>query len=169
MVVLDATAGNRNMWKQVDFNPPHTVFIDVETKLYRPPTIFADNRCSPFRDDVFDCVFYDPPFVWSIAPWFMNASKKDKLARGAPFYGDAKSKRQMLVDIHKAQKEFQRLTNRLCFKWGELRLSLWKILPFFKDWKIKQIKEQKNPHHTSRLKGKSKWKTYWVTFVHSSR
>jgi len=157
-MMLDATAGNRHMWPNK--TPPNVVFIDKEFGLAIPPDIFADNHHCPFRDGVFDCIFYDPPYSVHQVIWFMNKQTRKHGGLGY-YYGKFDSKTDLFSSVHKAQKEFQRLTNRLCFKWNEYQVSIWKILPFFKGWTIKQIKE----HKSKWQRGKDK--TYWITFVRS--
>ena len=96
-------------------------------------------------------------------PWWTD---KDRAGgtRG-DYFGDFKSKRELISYIHKAQREFQKYTNILCFKWGERSVSLWNILSLFtKDgWQIiheREIKANRN------VGGKSSNKNWWVTFIH---
>ncbi len=50
--VLDATAGNRLIWKKGGRGKnPDIVYLDFEYDLAKPPTVFADNRHLPFRRD----------------------------------------------------------------------------------------------------------------------
>ena len=116
-MMLDATAGNRMMWKKNKFNF-NALFLDKEINLKVPPNIIADNRKLPFRGDVFDCVVFDPPhFVGSIFPW-MNDPKYRS------FYSQWKSKIECFSSISKSQKEFARVSSRLCFKWNDISVSL---------------------------------------------
>ena len=144
MVVLDATAGNRDMWKPAKYNPPHTIFLDREFRLKRPPTIFADYRYCPFRDDVFDCVIFDPPFMSRRNPpiYWNDPTASDEYRNWKGFkitnrwWGVNISKIELWSGIHKAQEEFKRISKRVCLKWNELDYNLGKVLVFFKDWKI---------------------------------
>jgi len=61
-MILDATAGNRTMWKVKDAEG--IIYIDMERRLMNKPTIFADNNTTPFLDKAFDTIFYDPPHKW---------------------------------------------------------------------------------------------------------
>ena len=159
-MMLDATAGNRMIWPNK--NPSNVIFLDKEIGLARSPDIFADNRFCPFRDNVFDCVIFDPPHSCSIPPWWSDpATSKKRRGNLASWYGKFENKTDMFSSINKAQKEFARVAKRLCLKWSELEVSLWKILPFFREWKIIQTK----PHKGKFKVGKTK--TYWVTFVNS--
>lgn len=158
MVMLDSTAGNRLMW--ANKNPPHVVFMDKEPRLKISPDIIADFRWCPFRGGVFDCVLFDPPHYINAPPWHLDPTSYNPVKGVTPFYGNFTSKGEMLSHIHKAQKEFQRLTNRLCFKWSEVRISLWKIIPFFRDWEILQTKNFKADLNFKKGTG-----YYWVTMI----
>jgi len=154
-MMLDATAGNRMMWPNK--NPPNIIFIDREIRLLISPHVFADFRFCPFRKDVFDCIIFDPPHLIKKGgpmPWFSDPSKV-----GNKWYGNFDNKIECLTSIHKAQKEFNRIGKRLCFKWNESSISLWNILPFFKDWQIIRKK-----HHKSKYQ-RGKNPTWWITFI----
>ncbi len=165
-MMLDATAGNRLIWENK--NPPHTIFIDKEVRLKQPPHVFADNTRLPFREHIFDCILFDPPFGINMPPWWTNPESKPGRHKDyvPAFYGDFKSKRELLSYIHKAQKEFQRYTNRLCLKWCERNVNLWNILSFFTrdGWrKIHELQiKEKQGTRAWRNVGK---RTYWVTFI----
>jgi len=151
--MLDATAGNRIMWN--GRKAPHTIYMDKEIGLARSPDIFADNRYCPFRDNVFETVIYDPPHYVNAPPWMTDPEGRLGEKNMGTFFGSFSTKTEMLTSINKAQKEFQRIAKRLCLKWVERSYSLWKILPFFRDWKIIQTLEM----------SRGRTKTYWVTFV----
>jgi len=157
---LDATAGNRMMWSSCNRNPPYVIFLDKEHDLLYAPDIIADHKALPFRDNTFETIFFDPPYWTQGPPWMLN--KKINPGGGNAYYGKYSSKRDMFSSIDKAQREFARVGKRLCFKWGENEVSLWKILPFFRNWVVKQEMEFKS----KQKRGKSK--TWWVTFVRSS-
>ena len=179
--VLDSTAGNRIMWRGK--NPPlnQVVFMDRETKLKIPPDLFADNRYCPFRDKVFSIVIYDPPFMARRnPPQYWNDPQMTeytnlrgfKTARNL-WWGLPKTKRELLSGIHRAQLEFQRITERLCLKWVIVDYSLWKILPFFKDWfeilrvGFKQGRNKEKGYVGMLRASKDKnCKTWWITFIH---
>jgi hypothetical protein len=158
-VVLDATAGNRMMWKCK--NPPHTIFLDKEKNLAIPPDIIADNRKLPFRDNVFECVLFDPPH--SFKRGYGSLFNEDpKRMKGFPWYGSFRNKIDLLSSIHKAQKEFSRVAKRLCFKWNDHDMDIWKLYPFFDDWAIKyELKYRSRGHRGKRI-------TTWATFDNKS-
>jgi len=162
-MILDATAGNRRMWPNK--NPPSTVFIDRELRLARPPTIFADNRYCPFRDDVFDCVIYDPPYyLRNDEGWmFFNPDlKKTPKKGGNPFghYGLYRSKKELFNNLFRASREFLRISRRLCFKWGSGDFDLWIVLPFFRPWVEIHRRSMKGRGYKKKSRG------WWVTFIH---
>ena len=166
-MMLDATAGNRLMWQRKEGErriPPNVVFMDKEINLGWPPDIIADFTHCPFRGNIFTCVFFDPPYSWHIAPWHEHPSGYQlgvgrKGWHKGTFYGRFENRRDLIVSIYKAQKEFQRITKRLCFKWNEYSISLWNILSLFKKWTIQNTKVFKAN------KKRSNYKTYWITLI----
>ena len=158
--VLDATAGNRMIW--TNKNPPNVVFLDKERNLGVPPNIFADNRYLPFRDNCFSCVIFDPPYSCSLPPWWDNPTPKRKpKGNTSSWYGRFKNPRDMVISLHKAQKEFQRVSNRLCFKWGEMEKTFFQIASIFTGtgWKIIQQKEHRGKYKVGKVK------TWWITMT----
>ena len=165
MVVLDATAGNRMMWGGK--KAPGIIYMDRELKLARPPDIFADHCSCPFRDNVFENVIFDPPHAWGTPPWWTDPSMskhKDKKKGPQSWYGDYKNRRDMIVSIVKAQKEFARISTRLSFKWCEIKIGLWRILSCFTEWTV----INKNEWYSNR-NVKQAQKTYWVLLIRTSR
>ena len=133
--------------------------MDKEYDLANSPDIFGDNRCCPFRDDVFTCVIYDPPHYVNAPPWMTDPQvDRSKFKSQGSFFGNFITKTEMLTSINKAQKEFKRISKRLCLKWVERSYTLWQILPFFRDWVNIQTLEM----------SKGRTKTWWITFVRTS-
>lgn len=128
MVSLDATAGNRMMWR--NGTPPLTVFMDRQLELRIPPDVFGDARQMPFRSGIFHTCFFDPPHD--------HRGPRSKSIYADPkgkYYGADITRAQLLNLLAKAPPEIHRVLRsrgRLCFKWSEERFSLWKVQVFFK-------------------------------------
>lgn len=143
--------------------PEGVIFLDKEHGFRINPDIIADNTHLPFRIDFrFTSIIFDPPWGVNMPPWWLNKKTRVGLG-GIHYFGDFKSKKELISYIHKAQKEFQKYTDRLCFKWGERNVSLWNILPLFtkERWKIiheREIKANRN------VGGKSSNKNWWIIF-----
>jgi hypothetical protein len=182
-MMLDATAGNRIMWKHSNYNPPNTVFIDREIKLARPPTIFADFTLLPFRDNIFDCAIFDPPFYTRQNPekWiFYNPERKlskysedrENPTHIPSHYGCYKSKEELLINITKGQKEIARVAKRLCFRWAEGKISLWNILSCFYSWEEihRKIWTPRRKTLTDKTPHKKRVnRNAWITFIRRKR
>jgi len=159
MVVLDATAGNRHLWGKNSENI-NTVFVDKEYGLKIPPNLFADFTMLPFRSNIFECVIFDPPHYTSPPPWF-DDPKENRMGRQGPFYGIKWRKNKLIKSLHLAQEEFARVSDRLCFRWFEFSITIWKILSIFTIENWKEI-------YRTRIKGPSNHKSdgcWWVTFI----
>ena len=166
-MILDATAGNRIIWQTKETDT--IIHIDIEKQLERKPTLFADNTRTPFKDKQFDTIFYDPPHAWSFNSIFWGFPDKDTFKANhpkdnrqfPPYYGMEryKSKTALVTHLYKAQKEFMRVSDILCFKWNETSHIIDKILPLFKPWVVKYMKK----HHSTMKRGKST--TWWVTMI----
>jgi len=63
-MILDATAGNRLMWKAKTH--PSIIYIDIEDELEFSPDILCDNTNTPFREGFFNLIFYDPPYDYGV-------------------------------------------------------------------------------------------------------
>jgi len=176
--ILDATAGNRTMWKTKE--SPLIFWIDKEEGLEIPPDTVMDCTKMDFSDKLFSMVFFDPPHGWGKKTggsftairnlkdyynykWLKEEQKTPR--NNVTYYGWDKyqTKTQLLGFIHKAQKEFLRVLRDdgvLFLKWNECSLSLSKILPFFKDW----IEMMRIPVHAPRQQW-GKTRTYWIMFM----
>ena len=176
-MLLDATAGNRKMWMGRNPCIPYVVFMDREKELRVPPDVLCDHRAMPFRDNCFELIIYDPPFMarrnppryWNDPKEIIFKNKRGFTASGS-WWGLPKTKRELLSTIHQAQLEFQRLSSKLCLKWTEVDYTLWKILPFFKDWietyrqGFKQERTKKGTMGSIRASDDKYCKTWWILF-----
>lgn len=166
-MILDATAGNRTMWQHK--RHPHIIYIDVEKKLEVKPTMWASNEHTPFPDELFDAIFYDPPHNWGGAiHYFSFPSKAERMevfpnASGIPtYYGwdKFKTRNRLIKHIYNTQKEFRRILKPdglLWFKWNEMRIALSRILGAFAEWQVLLTLYIEDPTHTA-----GHHQTYWI-------
>ena len=143
-MILDATAANRQMWKKKESD--NIIYLDSQLRLQVPPTIFANNEQTPFKDCTFDTIFYDPPHRWNWEgsyysfPNMEEAKSIWKQKSGViTYYGwDVyKTREQLIRHIIKAQKELHRILKDdglLWLKWNELEIKLLNILGLFSQW-----------------------------------
>lgn len=171
MLVLDATAGNRRMWnrgargKTLDI-----VYMDYEYRLAVPPTVFADFKKLPFRDNVFGLTIFDPPYHVNRSgeTWIFNNpdhSKKGKTKAKElqPYghYGYYLTKNALVINLIHGAKEFKRISRRLCLKWGEGTMNIWNVVGIIFGQGWREVYRYRRPGRGAQ--GKSN--TYWVTFV----
>ena len=153
---IDVTAGYRMMWPNK--NPPHTLFMDKNTESDRPPDIFACWEHMPFRDNVFETVFFDPPHKVGRTTgrgFWATPSHKN-------YYGIDISHTKFRTGVYKGTREFLRVAKRLCFKWNDIELTPFRVMSLFpKEWK--QIN-----HHVINKGLRTKTLTHWITFIRSS-
>lgn len=169
-MILDATAGNRAIYQTK--HSDNIVYVDIEKKLERKLTVFADNNHLPFRRGVFSTVFYDPPYYWgSDNPWYMIPDSKTYFERfgekrKAPrYYGvdKFKSKSKLINSVYHGLKEVRRILTPdgvLWLKWCEVKITLNQILSLFEDYdKLLRIQVSDN------LQTHSSCQTYWISFT----
>lgn len=166
-MILDATAGNRTMWNWK--NVPDIIYIDIEKKLERKPTLFADNTNTPFLPETFDTIFYDPPHGWGEGSTFYKYPDSKSFKERWQGYGEVpryygwdkfKMKTQLIHHIYNAQKEFCRILKDdglLWFKWNEVKIPLRKVLPVFDRWAVLLFLYIKSPTQTAGTK-----QTFWI-------
>lgn len=172
-MMLDATAGNRMMWKNTK-TPPNTVFFDKEPYLKIPPDIVGIWERLPFRDNVFDTIIFDPPHYPNFGPNSRHANPKSH-----SWFGMFGTKKKLVRAMAKGLQEFIRVGKsdvRLCFKWCDTRIEylekttgkwrrrtenplLWTLLSLFYDWKEIFRRTFQSKY------GKNNQETYWITFV----
>lgn len=173
-MILDATAGNRTIWQHK--NSKNIIYIDSQRKLTTKPTIFADNTYTPFLDNIFSTIFYDPPHDWGSKEGYhpeYYIEIKRWAAKHKPFaftyYGwDVyQSYQELLHHIFKAQKEFYRILKPdglLWFKWCEIRKPLNKVITLFVDWTELLRIYVKSPTQTA-----GTGQTFWVCLEKKQR
>jgi len=166
-MILDATAGNRTMWKTK--NDKDIIYLDIEKKLEIKPTIYTDNTNTPFLPEAFDTIVYDPPHMYGDkSSYYVHPDSKSFKEKWQGYgeipryYGGDKYKNQMelIVHIYKAQKEFHRIIKDdglLWLKWNETCISLNRVLRLFENWFIMLVLPIKSPTQTAGTK-----KTYWI-------
>jgi len=170
--MLDATAGNRNIWATKDH--PNILWIDIESELEVSPDRLMDCRKTDFPDNHLIAIFFDPPHWYGdkIGSHRFTIRNEDDRKKFLPewngglcYYGTDKylTKTSLLSFLHKAQKEFNRILRDdgfLWMKWNETQITLRSILPLFRDWH-----EMLRLHIKSPLQTNSDTKTYWLMFM----
>lgn len=166
-MILDATAGNRHIWKYKDSE--NIIYIDMERQLQISPTLFCDHACTPFLSKLFDSIFYDPPHSWGkkshyyayprSTPEYVEKYKDKSIPR---YYGWDKFKNRgaLISGVFLAQKEFYRILKDeglLWLKWNEISIPLNKIMTIFTEWRVLLKLFIKAPSQTA-----GKTQTYWV-------
>jgi len=173
-LILDATAGNRTMWKTK--NAENIVYIDVEKRLAKKPTIFADNTNTPFLPETFDTIFYDPPHdigrddsdLLGMGKLRLKEAKRSE-HRLHTYYGlhYIKTVNDMIKMLYHAQKELHRILKQdglLWLKWNEVKMPLKRILRIFTDWTVLLEINLSDPTHTM-----GKKQTYWICLTKKKR
>lgn len=169
-MILDATAGNKTMWKIKDIDG--VIYVDMERKLKIKPTLYADNTQTPFCDKTFDTIFYDPPHKWGgkdepcpIYPSEIKKWKQEHVPFAFTYYGWDKYKTRigLIRHVYMAQKEFHRILKDdglLWFKWNEVGIEFDKMLACFTDWLMMLELYIADPSHTA-----SQHQTFWACFA----
>ncbi len=171
-MILDATAGNRAIWRKKE--SPHILWIDIEPELEIPPDMVLDCTATGFEAGRFHTIFFDPPHGWGKDPnrsWttIRNMKEREEYPWKPPsqlsYWGweKYKSKSALLAFIHKAQKEFNRILTPdgiLWVKWNEVNIPLSPILPLFRNWD-----EMMRLTIGSKNQTLGETQTYWVMFM----
>jgi hypothetical protein len=169
-MILDATASNRTMWKQKDIE--HIIYLDMEKKLERKPTLYADNTKTPFLDKSFDTIFYDPPHGWGEGHPFYKYPDAKSFKEKWQGYGDIpryygwdkyKNQQELLVHLWRAQKEFFRILKDdglLWLKWNTQLISINRVLAIFEYWN-----ELLNLPITAKTQTAGNSQTYWICLI----
>jgi len=166
-MILDATAGNRMLW--INKESDNIIYIDRQTELAVKPTLFCDNRQTPFKDKTFDTIIFDPPHdIRGRDGFFSHPSGESynkfyKKSREIPTYYGAelfKTKIELLRYIYEAQIEFQRTLKDdglLWLKWCDMQIQLYRIISMFDNWKLLMQIKADQPTHIYKQN-----KTYWL-------
>ena len=169
-MILDATAANRKMWTDRDVDG--LIYIDQQTKLDVPPTLFCDNTRTPFADKTFDTIFYDPPHDWGLPSLFWGFPSERlkqehfKDFKGVPTYYGTEvydTEYELIRHVAAAQREFHRILTDdgvVWLKWNETKkkIGLIKTLFAFFDVILEIPVDRKG-------KGLSTAATFWICFA----
>ena len=142
--------------------PPDVLFIDKQYNLYKPPDVFASFEKLPFRADVFNVVYFDPPhIIGTPPPWFSRADMSNKKGDRGVWYGFYKTKRQAIKSIYTAFKEIARVSSRVCFKWHDGSMKFHKMGGLWPGWRIIQqlVMKPRKGKNTHRRHTGSTWTT----------
>lgn len=119
MKILDATAGLRSMW--IDKHYKDAIYIDIRPEV--KPDIICDSKHTPFENQTFDMIVFDPPHLHSNGNNSIFGSK----------YGGPYEKQYILDFVQGAFIEFERILKDegvVMFKWSERDIELDKILKY---------------------------------------
>jgi hypothetical protein len=180
--ILDATAGNRTIWKTKE--SPFIIYLDQEKELEIRPDIISDNTDTDYPDNYFHTIFYDPPHGWGeTSSFYINKNYKQSkkywnkynrpqyISKFPRYYGlDVyKSKQELLNHIGKASNEFYRILQdggTLWLKWCEIKIPLKEVLDLFVNWdEFLRIYICHPLQNQSKQAGKKSPQTYWVMLM----
>jgi len=145
------------------------IYIDIQKKLARKPTIFADCTRTPFKPKTFHTIFFDPPHNYAVDGLWYSIPDSETFQKKWPGYGKIpryygleryRSRSALIKFIYNAQKEFLRILRDdglLWLKWNDHAIPLNNILSIFKNWTILLILYIKDPTQTW-----GKGQTYWI-------
>jgi len=173
-LILDATAGNRTMWKHKTSDS--IIYIDLERKLKHKPTIFADNTNTPFLSSSFDTIFFDPPHdygrddsdILGMSRIQKKYAKKTE-KRLHSYYGwkYVPTRVEMIKLLYNAQKEFHRILKNdglLWLKWCELKFTIDRVLAIFHEWtELLRVPVTSTSHTMGQAQ------TYWICLTKEKR
>jgi hypothetical protein len=176
-LIMDASAGNRTIWKEKDHK--YILFCDIEPELDVKPDQIVDSRSTDFEDLYFNTIFFDPPHGWGKKPGqgiyecrneeeYRAYKKKynlDRWGNKAVYYGwdKYKTKNDLIQFIFDSQREFTRIlkdNGMLWLKWNETKIPIEDVLSLFHDW----TEMLRLPIGSPKQKFGSQ-QTYWVLFL----
>ena len=171
--ILDATAGNRTMWKTKESE--YVIWIDIEEDLEFTPDFFMDNTNTEFEDNYFYMIMFDHPNIFGTtknANIFSTPSRttfgekwpQHNTRRFPRYYGSDKykTKTDLLKFVSRAQEEFHRILwdgGCLWVKWNECEIPLKEVLPLFINWDLMMSHYGIPPNQTSQTR------TFWLMFM----
>jgi hypothetical protein len=149
-MILDAGCGNRCMWHEKSAG--EILYIDIEKRLSIKPNLFASNTHLPFKDEIFDTIFFDPPFKWNCDDhpfWsFPNVKLRNEMypeikdnRKATVYYGIEryKSRSELVAYIYKAEIEIRRVLKKdgvLWLRWCLMtNMDHNNVLAIFSLWK----------------------------------
>lgn len=155
--ILDATSGNRYMWKK-NKHPSGVIFLDKEPELRIKPDIISTWDNIPLEDDGCKCIIFDPPHVTSLTSmWNRDPKASPNGHKKIPgWYGAFENEAHALDQIHGGQLEFSRIAPIICFKWNEASIDLDEVLKVFDRWTVKTVKQKKALRSS---------KTFWTQLI----
>jgi len=155
------------MWTLKEWE--HIIYIDIERKLTIKPTMLADHTCTPFRDETFSTIFFDPPHGYGKGHGFYDYPDKESFQKRWEGYGDVpryygwdkyRNKAHIQAQIYRAQEELYRILKPrgvLWLKWNEVKIPLKNILTLFDKWhELMRLKLHEKVHTAG------KKNTYWL-------
>jgi hypothetical protein len=168
-MILDAGCGNRCMWQEKVIDS--ITYMDVQKRLERKPTLFADNCQMPLKSEIADTVFFDPPFGWgwSTHPFFSFPNRQEmwekypdirKDANPPGYYGIERftHRSQLVSYIYRSEKELYRVLKNdgcLWLRWANMgSMNETQVLGIFQNWKLCLTHEIHSSHQTNALRVK---------------
>jgi hypothetical protein len=155
------------MWKKKDSE--NIIYLDNQLRLQIPPTIFADNTKTPFKDNTFDTIFYDPPHRWA---WEGSYFSFPNVEEAKEIWGDKggvityygwdifKTREDLIRHLYNASNEFYRILKDdglLWLKWNEIEINISQVLSLFGRWDELLRLYVKSP-----MQRKKDVQTYWI-------
>lgn len=147
---LDATCSNRKMWHRQP--PQNCIQMDIEPDVH--PEVVGDLKNSPFPENMFDIIFFDPPHLYrfgSPPPWWNDKQHT--------WYGLGVSRQYIYDLLFQGSKEIKCILKPgglLFFKWCDYDILLSKALSCLVDF------QQLMTIPITASKKDVKCRTYWI-------
>lgn len=170
--ILDATAGNRTIWRTK--RDPRILFIDIEPELEFKPDMLLDCTKTGFPDGHFHTIIFDPPHIFGQRPGKALYACRNRAERMAwvgrnsmpAYYGGDKfrTRRDLIRFVYQASKELYRILaddGVLFLKWNDAEIPLEVILAYLKwNWREMIRLNIGDPTHTL-----AETNTFWMLFM----